>query len=60
MIEGRFSNTGTITIGIDYFESIIAELNQRRAVMSALANILDCTPIPDKNIKEILRGKYDE
>lgn len=53
-----FSSTdGTVTIGIDYFVSILEELNERRATMSALANILDCTVIPDKNIKQILRGE---
>lgn len=57
MIEIK-DTTGTVTIGVEYFESIIAELNQRRATMSALANILECTTVTSKSIINILRKEY--
>lgn len=49
-------NNGQVIVGIDYLESLIAELYYRRGIMSALANILEVTPVPDKNIIKILRS----
>lgn len=50
------NNNGTITVGIDYLMSLVAELNFYRGQTSALANILESVDIPRQNIIDILKG----
>lgn len=55
MIEIKSNSNGTITVGIEYLVSLVAELNFYRGQVSALANILECTDIPKPNIISILK-----
>lgn len=55
MIEIKNNSYGMITIGIDYYENLIADNYSMRATIDSLASILEVVNIPRKNIIKILR-----